>query len=465
MSRSEHFNSLTNRILPIVVLAYQGLALMAFLVLPFLAYRWMQTPFLGAFVEQTMVFNGVGQETPPDAWQLYLDKPLRLNYQIVEVNGKDVYNSTDIQNALKYGNVGQQVPVLVRRISDGAEETRVVTLQSFPVRARTMYFFVPFAVGLIFLAISLWIFGMRRTESTGRAFAVFATSVAIGSAGLFDLYTTHGLSWLWTFAIACAGGSLIDLGLVFPQEVSWIKNRPYLRWIGYGIGLVLFLWAAVNLYNFKDPKAYILNWRWIYILAALSVFFFVGMVLYRRITSRSPVVRLQARTVLWGMIFAFGPLAIWFLITAFHPMNFQPLLLLPAVIFPLSTGYTILRFRLLRTDFLLRRGALYALLTILALGGYALLVSGLTLIFGQAFQVTNPLFVGVIVFLFALVLNPLRNRLQHLVDVAFFRGVRAYEQRVRDFSHDLTNTVDLAVIIRTLRQHIVDSLLPERLHI
>jgi signal transduction histidine kinase len=108
---------------------------------------------------------------------------------------------------------------------------------------------------------------------------------------------------------------------------------------------------------------------------------------------------------------------------------------------------------------------MYALLSILVLGGYALLVSGLTLIFGQAFKVNNPLFVGVLVLVLAFGLNPLRNRMQRFVDSVFFRGVQAYEQRIRDFSHEMTNTVDLKVIVRILRQHINSSLLPEHLHI
>jgi len=43
-------------------------------------------------------------------------------------------------------------------------------------------------------------------------------------------------------------------------------------------------------------------------------------------------------------------------------------------------------------------------------------VSGLTLIFGQASQVTNPIFIGLLVFILALVLNPVRNRLQRIVN-------------------------------------------------
>ncbi len=474
MLPSERLNPIVDRVLQVVVLVYQGIALITFLVIFFLAIGWLQTPFLGAFVEQTMVFNGVGPANPPAAWGLFQDNSLHLTYQLVKVNGMDVQSETQVRTALAHDLPGQSVPVVLRRIADGQMETRAVILHAFPDSDRTVYFIIPFVIGLIFLGISLWIFGLRRTESSGRAFALFATSMAIASAGVFDLYTTHVLSLLWTFSLACGGGALIDLALVFPQETRWVQKRRYLSWIGYAVGLVLFILAAINLYNFNHPTAYFLNWRIIYIMVGLSVIFFIGMMLYRRIAARSPVVRHQAGVILVGMLISFGLLAAWFLGSALQGLlhvsgpfseNFSPYLLLPTILFPLVMGYTILRYRLLRTDWLVRRGVQYALLTVLALSGYALLVSGLTLIFGQAFKMTNPIFLGVLVFLLALGLNPLRNWLQRFVDDVFFRGVQAYEQRVRAFSYEMTNTVNLTVIVRTLREHIASSLLPEQLHI
>ena len=473
MAQAERNHPLTNRILQITVLAYQGIALIAFLVIPFLAINWLKTPFPGAFVEQTLIFNGVGEKTPPEAWDLFLDKSLALKYQLVKVNGVAVASDAQIRSALANSQPGDQIPITIRRLADNTEETRQIRLSAFPSQGRLVYFLVPYLIGLIFLASGLWIFGMRRTESAGRAFAIFATSVAIASGALFDLYTTHVLTFLWTFSVAIAGGALIDLALAFPMEIQWVKNHPYIRWIGYAAGLVLAISAAFTLYNFNHPSAYIPAWRNIYILAGLSVLFFAGMVVFRRVAAHSPVVRQQASTILLGMIVAFGPVAVWMLLTSLpqsllpflHLYNFSPYLLLFTIVFPIVMGYSIMRYRLLRTDFLLRQGVLYALLSILALGGYALLVSGLTLIFGQAFKATNPLFIGILVLILAFGLNPLRNWMQRFVDKVFFRGVQAYEHRIRDFSHEMTNTVDLKVIVRILRQHISNSLLPEHLHI
>ncbi len=260
-------------------------------------------------------------------------------------------------------------------------------------------------------------------------------------------------------------------------------NPVHLRWIGYLIAAVLTILAAFNLYNSSHPMAYILSWRHIYEFAGISVLFFVGMMIYRSIASRSPVVRQQARLILLGMLIAFGPLAIWFLATSVPPekmpvflrwlnlifsLNFPPYLLLLTPFFPFITGYTILRYRLVQTDFMLRQGVLYALLSILAIVAYTLLASGvayLALAFGETVKATNPVLVGAVIFALALAFNPVRNRMQHLIDVTFFRGEQAYQQRVESFTNELTNTVDLGTIIRTLRQNVTSSLMPDRLHI
>ena len=119
-----------------------------------------------------------------------------------------------------------------------------------------------------------------------------------------------------------------------------------------------------------------------------------------------------------------------------------------------------LRPRRLRADYLLRRSILYVLLTILVVAGYALLVGGLSLIFGGAIGANNPWLIGLMVALLALILLPLRNGLQKGVDALLLRGQRAYQQHIQDFSHELSSAIELTSILRTLRQHILEAWLP-----
>ena len=170
---------------------------------------------------------------------------------------------------------------------------------------------------------------------------------------------------------------------------------------------------------------------------------------------------------------AFSPVISWLLYTSWRsavqrltdPIPFNPYFFVPFILFPLANGYVILRYRLLRTDYWVRQGIVYSTLTIFVVTAYALLVSGLGSIFAIAMPYNNPYLIGALVFVIAVSLDPLRTRLQTFVDSTFFRGQRAYEDRLRTFSHDLTSAQDLSTIGTVMREQISSSLVPDRLHI
>ncbi|HEY5903085.1 MAG TPA: GAF domain-containing protein, partial [Anaerolineales bacterium] len=68
-------------------------------------------------------------------------------------------------------------------------------------------------------------------------------------------------------------------------------------------------------------------------------------------------------------------------------------------------------------------------------------------------------------FVMALALEPLRSRLQDFIDAAFFRGQRAYAERIQKFSRELTTALDLEAISGILREQINSTLAPEQLHV
>ena len=59
-----------------MTLVFLSLALVVgvFLVTPYLAWRWISQPFIGAFIEPNLVFNGVGS---PD-WALSVERTVRV---------------------------------------------------------------------------------------------------------------------------------------------------------------------------------------------------------------------------------------------------------------------------------------------------------------------------------------------------------------------------------------------------
>jgi signal transduction histidine kinase len=470
MNESNRVNDALGKITQWIVLIYQAVAVLIVLASLILGLDWLNDPFVGGIFEQTMVLNGTDTREAGKHWALY-EQGFEIGDQLVSVDGRPISSGSDLHQTLITLQVGQTVPVGMRT-AEGEIRTVDVILTSFSTADRVAFFVIPMGMSLVFLALSLWIFGLRRTESAGRAFSMMTASIAIVIGALYDLYTFHYFTYAWTVAAALSGGAVIDLGLCFPQEARLLLRRPYLRWFGYAIGIGLAMSAFSNLYDFQNPTAYFASWRNIYVFVGIAALFYFGALTFHAFFSHSPVVKSQARTILFGAVVAFGPIVSWLLYSSWknlpggtqEAVPFNPYLFVPFLLFPLANGYVILRFRLLRTDYWVRQGMVYSLLTILAVLAYGLLVSGVGLITSNV-SPNNPYLIGGLVFLIAIFLEPLRTRLQALVDSTFFRGQRAFEERLRSFSHELTNARDLNTIGKVLREQISSSLVPDRLHI
>ncbi len=453
----------------VFVFLFLLLTLVVYALLPFIAIDYAGTPFLGGFIENTMMFNNVESSLQPSDWTAINEK-WYFSYQIQSVDGMQVIGWPGLSAFLKQHKVGDIVSIALKDVSAGAGGTVVTEnapLLQFPTQDLVAFFYVPYLIGMVYLGTGTWIFVTRRRSPPGRAFALMGASVALATGCLFDLYTTHYFSHLWSLGLVLTGGALVNLAFTFPSEDPYVERMPFLRIIGYVIAAAAAVFTFYTLFNFAAPTLYILAWRIDFILTGIMAVFAVIWVLFRRNRMISPAEREQVRVVLWAALASFGPMVIWFLLTPIFVENlpFSPFLLLPLAVFPVLTALAVQRHRMLQADYVLSRAVLYALMGVLVAGGYALLLSGAgVLLSGIGLSVT-PAFVGFIIFALALLITPLRQRLENLVDVLFFRGRHAYQERLNTFSGDLTSVTDVQTIVRIMRGYIERSLSPSRLHI
>lgn len=450
-------------LLAIAIAAYQALAAAMVALALILALQTFSTPFIGAFVENTVVVQA-NDPMQAGSW-VAKNAGFRFGDRLESINGQEINEVSDYLHALEGYQVGDQVTLTATR-PEGESVSAIITLQSLPPRDRTAYFFVPWAIAIIYLGSGLWVFSIRHNQVSGRIFALFTASVAITTAGIFDLYTTNRLTYFWTISLALTGGALFHLAWVFPQKSKWLKRWPFLSWVGYGIAALLVAITLPALFNTANPYRYINLWRLIYAFVGLAVLFFVGMAAYQSYQAKSLLIRQQGRIIHWGAILAFMPMAVWLFISALYPdIGFIPFLVLPLAIFPLATGYAILRYQLLDTDIILSRAATYALLGALAASGYALLVSGINIFVGGTVEPSNPYLIGGVTFLLALGLNPIRTRLQKRVDRIFLRGQRTYQHHLRAFEKSLGATLELEEIAVLVRKTLAETLFPQQVHV
>jgi signal transduction histidine kinase len=336
----------------------------------------------------------------------------------------------------------------------------------FSIFERGMYFYLPYFLGLIFLICSLWVFARRRNDGIGQVYSLFTTTTAIGLFCLFDAYTSQRLTALWVLSVAIAGGGLINLALIFPEQVRVNSHYSLIRYLGYLPAGLLVLLALL----FRSASGYVSSFASIWLMAAvfitLAVVFFIGSTIVRRIDSPSPMVRDQASVIIWGSAIAFGPLILWFLGYLVQlEINFPPLLFAPVGVFPVCIGYAILRYRLLDTRSILSRLIMYSLFLVFVAVSYALLVSGLSMIFGDLLQNRHPILVGLAVFIIAMLVYPLRTRLQKRLDAVFFRGQEVFQESLQTFGRELTQLSDLDKILQLIGDYVEKAISPSRLFI
>ncbi len=119
---------------------------------------------------------------------------------------------------------------------------------------------------------------------------------------------------------------------------------------------------------------------------------------------------------------------------------------------PISAGIAMLRYRLYDIDVLIRRTLVYSTLTVIL----ALLYTGLVFVIGIPLrdflgQQQNPLVIVASTLAIAALFQPLRHRIQAIIDRRFYRRKYDAVRTLEAFSATLRNEVDLA----TLSKHLV----------
>jgi hypothetical protein len=115
---------------------------------------------------------------------------------------------------------------------------------------------------------------------------------------------------------------------------------------------------------------------------------------------------------------------------------------LTIVALPVSMGVAILRYRLYEIDRLVSRTLSYAILTGLLVGVYFSVVTLAT----RALPLSSPVAVAASTLAAAALFNPLRNRIQHVVDRRFNRARYDAEEVVDAFTRTLRDAIELDTV-------------------
>ncbi|HEX5440665.1 MAG TPA: hypothetical protein VFW76_07260 [Ktedonobacterales bacterium] len=241
------------------------------------------------------------------------------------------------------------------------------------------------------------------------------------------------------------------LVLVFALFPSGRFAPRWMRW-----PIVVFLAAEVPLTFFPTtglmPSTAVSQPSWLVTLIGLAGVALAQLYRYRRVST--PLQRQQTKWVVLGLAAPIAALVGGSTLALLFPaLGGQGSLIslaanwssVPLVCVPLSFGFAILRYRLWDIDAIINKALVYGSLTVLLAGVYAALVVGLgSLAALTTGPVKNEPVVLVIATLATVALvQPMRRRLQGVIDRRFYRRKYDAEKTLAAFSIALRNEVDL----------------------
>ena len=243
-------------------------------------------------------------------------------------------------------------------------------------------------------------------------------------------------------------------GRFIPRWTRWLM----LVWIAY--------WAISGFF----PNAPLTNSLFFAFPLPCQVIILIALQVYRYRRVSTPLQRQQTRWVIFGIAFAFGPFVIantldYALLPLYFPsqlvftlvqLPFNLLLLL----FPLSIGFAILRYRLWDIDLLIKRTLVYGILSVSLVLIYIGLIVGLQFLLQGVIGRGNALVIVASTLAIAALFQPLRHSIQIIIDRRFYRRKYDAARTLEAFSATLRNEVDLATLSEQLVEVVQETMQP-----
>ncbi|HEY7582756.1 MAG TPA: hypothetical protein VIB78_03950 [Acidimicrobiia bacterium] len=198
------------------------------------------------------------------------------------------------------------------------------------------------------------------------------------------------------------------------------------------------------------------------VLAFLTLATWLPSQVYRYRHHSTPLERLQTRWVLFGFsLIVFGGFGAILLRALGSPTPAIAAALLAAAagsyVLPVATGFAVLRYRLYEIDRIISRTVTYAVVAGLLAGLYTVIVFGLT----RLLPATGDLAVAGSTLAVAGLFNPLRHRVQQLVDRRFNRSRYDAEVLIDSFSTRLRSGINLSDVLDDLRSVLARTVEPD----
>ena len=460
--------SLFNRLqATLLAVATVGLVLLA--VLNFRQEGQFQQPYDGVWWSEAPTGTGlIAEKVLPDGPGE--SAGIREHDLLTAVNDSPTLHISDLDRALYRTGVYIKATYSISR-SGVLLDTPVVVIPEPPDRSvqQALRF-----IGLIYLAIGLYVLFRRWTAPRATHFYLFClVSFALNAlkyTGEWDM-VDKTVFWGNLLAESLQPALFLHFALSFPEERLKGVGRRWLLPVIYAPGIFLFgLWImAINRWQATGVLKHKLDQVG---TAYVAAFYVLAAVLFLHSYSRAntPLLRQQLKWLTRGALLAVLPFTLLYAIPFLFDIRMPGLLTklagLSLVFLPLTFCWAIIRYRLMDTDLIFKRGVSYTLATATLVGGYFGIIALSAEIVHQRFpEAIREWGLLIAILGTAAIFDPLKRRIQGWVDRAFDRQRYDYRKALVEFGRGLSSETNIDALLDSIVERLPRTLLVARVAI
>jgi hypothetical protein len=315
---------------------------------------------------------------------------------------------------------------------------------------------------VVCVAVSGLIFWRKSSDWIALLFALCL--VMVGSGFMTETVAASHSAWSlpalllneFTFILLYLIAALFPDGRFVPRWTGWLV-------VGYIGGE---LWRIYTLLS-DSPSAQnryplLLLLFWFVVTLSLGI---AQVHRYRRVSS--PIQRQQTKWIVFCLLVlilvSFGveaPTLVFRSLNFLYDLFAATLTSLVFLLFPLSVGVAILRYRLWDIDVLINRTLVYGSLSTLLVLIYVGLIFALQYVLRGIINQNNDVVIVVSTLTIAALFQPLRHRLQKIIDRRFYRSKYDAAKIIQGFTATLRNEVDWTTLSEQLQDVAQETMQP-----
>ncbi len=413
------------------------------------------------------------------AWILPGDRLIAVSLDGVQRD--EIAHSKDVQMYLDQVRVGGKLHYLIERPSY-PEESRLYFADLDDLDAthkwtpRDLYLNL---IGLVFLFVGFFVL----FKQGGRApFALHFATLCL-AAFVFLFYTPVGsyrdldlaIAFLKNAAFILFPPLFLHFCAVYPSRQQLFAARRWRTALVYLPAAALFLlgtfvylrdFLAVGIPVLRQIPAVsesfvALFWKLSFLHFEFGLVASAGLLVRTWVRAKSAVIRQQLKWVVWGSLLAIAPFTLLYAVGYLFGAQSDPWLtdaaVLPLILIPLAFGYSVIRYRLMDVELVVRRVFVYALTTlaIALMIGSVVYIAGLYALGGDDSFTSGQITFRVVVAIVAMaaivmIAAPVKNFLQERTDRLFYGERYDMRHSLLDFGRTLSATTAFDPLLDSL---------------